>query len=302
MVILALILIPLLEYCETPVLDISNHPLPHGAGVRLLVKREDLNHPDISGNKWWKLKYNLQEALRLGHDTLLTFGGAYSNHIYATAAAARISGLKSIAIVRGEEVLPLNATLSFAVKNGMRLEYCSRSEYRALRTSADQLDNLRNRLGSFYLIPEGGTNPLAVKGTEAFGKIIDKIPADYICVPVGTAGTIAGLLRSVSPEKQVLGFSVLKNGSFLKDIIESYAGGRHNNWRLLTEYSYGGYGKRNEEVSTFIKSFLRNTNIPLDFVYTGKMMCAVFDLITKGYFEKGKTILVIHTGGLQGHS
>lgn len=266
----------------------------------MLVKREDLNHPEISGNKWWKLKHNIAEGLSLGHTTILTFGGAFSNHIYAVAAAAKSANLRSIGVIRGEEILPLNPTLQFARNKGMIIEYLNRQAYKE-KDSAFVLGILKDRWGDFFLIPEGGTNQLAVAGCEEFGSVIDEIPADCVCLPVGTGGTMAGLLRSISHEKKLLGFSVLKNGSFLRTMIESHAGCKRDNWELMTGYSYGGYGKRNEQVATFIKQFFAQTGIPLDFVYTGKMMCGIFDLVDQGYFD-GQTILAIHTGGLQGHS
>lgn len=287
-------------YQPTPVQDISADPLLVRAGVRILIKREDMNHPEISGNKWWKLKYNIEEAIRQGHKTVLTFGGAYSNHIYATAAAARAANLTCIGIIRGEETLPLNPTLRFAKDCGMKIDYVGRQTYKE-KESPSFIGTLRNKWGDFYLIPEGGTNDLAVKGCEEFGRIIDEIPADYICLPVGTGGTMAGVLRGISIQKKVLGFTVMKDGAFLQPVIEMHAGGKHDNWELITEYSYGGYGSRDERVATFIRQFMQRTGIPLDFVYTGKMMCAIFDLIDQGYFA-GKTILAIHTGGLQGHS
>lgn len=291
----------LLSYQQTPVYEI-NHPLVKKAGLRLLIKREDLNHPTVSGNKWWKLKYNLAEAMKKSHDTILTFGGAYSNHIYATAAAAHELKLNSIGIIRGEEALPLNPTLQFAVHRGMKLHYISRSAYRE-KSILLQSKALQQRFGKFYMIPEGGTNVLAIRGCEEFGRLIDLIPSNYICLPVGTGGTMSGIVRGISPGKKVLGFSVLKDGRFLRAEIEKFTAGlQSGHWQLLTEYGYGGYGKRNAMVSTFIKSFFDYTKVPLDFVYTGKMMCAVFDLIEKHYFKKGETILAIHTGGLQGHS
>ncbi|HEY9489319.1 MAG TPA: pyridoxal-phosphate dependent enzyme [Chryseosolibacter sp.] len=291
----------MLTYSETPAIEID-HPDLKRAGVKLLVKREDLNHAAVSGNKWWKLKYNLEEALHQGHDTLLTFGGAYSNHLYATAAAAKILKLKSIGIIRGEETLPLNSTLQFSSDQGMKLHYISRQAYRD-KEELSFLKTLHENFGNFYLIPEGGTNALALKGCEEFGSLISQIPADYVCLPVGTGGTMGGILRSIGHLKTVIGFAVLKNGAFLEEKIFEYSGGSNQaHWKLMTEYAYGGYGKRNATVTEFIETFRGYTDVPLDFVYTGKMMCAVFDLIEKGYFERGKTILAIHTGGLQGHS
>lgn len=291
----------LLPYQSTPLVDISDHPALRTAGVRVLVKREDANHPLVSGNKWWKLKYNLQKAIEQGYSTLLTFGGAYSNHLFATAAATAAIGLKAIGIVRGEETLPLNPTLDFAKKQGMQLAYVSRSEYRE-KDDPVFLQKLHERFGDFYAIPEGGTNEYAVKGCEELGRLLDSISADTICLPVGTGGTMAGLIRGVTG-KRIIGFPVLKDAEFLKPEIEELIGSETAvHWEILTEYSYGGYAKRHPVVSAFIDEFFRDTGIPLDFVYTGKMMCAVFDLVSKRYFKRGETILALHTGGLQGHS
>ncbi len=289
----------LLPYSETPTIEI-NDPSIREAGVRLLLKREDLNHPFVSGNKWWKLKYNLLEAVRQHHATILTFGGAYSNHIYATAAAAKELNIKSIGIIRGERTLPLNRTLRFAMDQGMQLHYVSRESYREKETPAFH-EKLRNQFGDFYLIAEGGTNELAVKGCEEFGSKLNTVQADYLCMPVGTGGTIAGIIKTISPGTTVLGFAVLKDAGFLEPKIRTLAGGsRDAEWKVVTDYAYGGYAKRNDLVTAFMRNFRERMNVRLDFVYTGKMMCGVFDLIEKGFFERGTTVLAIHTGGLQG--
>lgn len=290
----------LLHYQKTPVLEVF-HAALEKRGLKLLIKREDLNHPFVSGNKWWKLKFNLREAIRQNQHTLLTYGGAFSNHIYATAAAAKELNLKSIGIIRGEETLPLNPTLRFAVECGMQLHYMSRLAYREINSTSHQTW-LEQTFGKYYRIPEGGTNDYAVKGCEEFGKIIDHTACDVVCLPVGTGGTMAGVIKGVSPAKKILGFAVLNNARFLQKDIEELSGAVNPNWELLTEYAYGGYAKRHRLVSSFIKSFFEYTKIPLDFVYTGKMMCAVFDLVEKHYFKEGTTILAVHTGGLQGHS
>ncbi len=271
------------------------------AGVQLLVLREDLNHPFVSGNKWWKLKYNLEEAQKLGHDTLLTFGGAFSNHIYATAAAAKDVGLKSIGIIRGEKNLPLNPTLEFAESCGMQLHFVSREDYRK-KTESHFVDQLKNRFGNFYLIPEGGTNALAIKGCAEFAKEkIRPIDCTHVCLPVGTGGTMAGLISGLEGKPKVVGFSVLKGGSFLKDEIESLLGSStHHNWEIQSDYHFGGYAKQTPELIDFIGKMKQEHNLALDQVYTGKMMFGIFDLIKMGSFNRGSIVLVIHTGGLQG--
>lgn len=287
----------MLRYAPTPVQEIFDSVLDH-AGVRLLIKREDLNHPLVSGNKWWKLKHNLAEAQTQNKKTLLTFGGAHSNHIFATAAAAAELGFKSIGIIRGEETLPLNSTLSFAKQQGMSLHYVSRELYRT-KTSSQFIEELERLFGDFYLIPEGGTNVLAVKGATEFAQTLN-MDFDYVCCPVGTGGTLAGLIEGL-PEKKVIGFSVLKGGEFLTEDIQALTSVK-GNWNIITDYHFGGYAKTNSALEQFIRTFKANHAILLDQVYTGKMMAGIYDLIQKGHFVKGNTILAIHTGGLQGKS
>ncbi len=292
-----------LFYKETPIQEIKNDLLGR-ARVRLLIKREDINHSFVSGNKWWKLKYNLEEAIRLKHDTLLTFGGAYSNHIFATAAAAHELGLKSIGIIRGEESLPHNRTLAFAYEKGMRLHYVSREDYRH-KAEHDFIQNLSTRFGDFYLLPEGGTNALAVKGCEEFAKkIFTEIEFDYLCLPVGTGGTMAGIVAGLGGEKEVIGFSVLKGGAFLRDeitrLLKHESIETFKNWKINTNFHFGGYGKRTSVLKDFILTQWQTHELPLDPVYTSKMMYGVYENIKKGIFRRGSTILVLHTGGLQG--
>jgi len=264
------------------------------------MKREDQNHPFVSGNKWWKLKYNLEEGLKAGHSTLLTFGGAYSNHIYATAAAAHELGLRSIGIIRGEETLPLNPTLSFAKASGMQLHYVSREVYRS-KAELSFIEQLHKQFGDFYMIPEGGTNKLAVIGcAELATQISTEVDFDYLCLPVGTGGTIAGMIEGLDKSKKIIGFPVLKAANFLEDEIRKYTS--KNNWQLLYDYHYGGYAKRTNALTEFMDQFEKEFNIPLDPIYTSKMMFGIMDLIKKNFFESGTTILVIHTGGLQGRA
>lgn len=290
----------MLSYHETPVVEVFPSFLKN-TGISLKVKREDLNHPFVSGNKWWKLKLNLEEAKKQNLEILLTFGGAYSNHIYATAAAASSLGLRSIGIIRGEEPTRLNKTLQFAKDRGMHLHFISRTSYKD-KGNDHFVETLHDRFGDFYLIPEGGTNALAVEGVKQFARMLNQVDCDVICAPVGTGGTLAGLIQGSNVSRKILGFSVLKNGSFLREVIENLnAKESISHWELLTDYAYGGYGKKNEEVEKFISDFFKETSIPLDFVYTAKMMMGIRDLIVKGYFKRGTTILAIHTGGLQGN-
>ena len=266
--------------------------------VQLTVKRLDLIHPQISGNKFYKLKYNLQAAKQQGFHQVLTFGGAFSNHIAATAYAAQYFGFKSIGIIRGEELSskPLNPTLQTAHDYGMQLHFVSRSEYR-LRHDLQYLQQLQQQYPQTFLIPEGGTNALAIQGTREILSDTDLNNYDVICCAVGTGGTIAGLIESSSKQQQILGFSALK-GDFLKHDIQQWT--NKNNWSLTDAYCCGGYAKTTPELIQFIQQFEQQYHIPLEQVYTAKMMIGIFDLIQRQHFPKNTRILAIHTGGLQG--
>ncbi len=279
--------------------SINQHiKLSEESDIKLFIKREDALHEFVSGNKYRKLKHNLAQAKALGHTSLLTFGGAYSNHIAAVAAAGNLFGFKTIGIVRGEELatkIKSNPTLQFAKKNGMQFKFVSRAVYRE-KSSSEFLKILQQEFNNFYLIPEGGTNALAVKGCEEILSN-DDLDFDYICCAVGTGGTISGLINSSKPKQQVLGFPALK-GSFLQQDISKFV--TQTNWDLKTHYHFGGYAKVNSELIAFINQFKLEHEVQLDPVYTGKMMYGIFDLIEKQYFPKGSKILAIHTGGLQG--
>lgn len=283
----------------TPLQEVHAPWLDRG-GVRLLIKREDLNHPSISGNKWHKLKHNLRAAKRGGYTRLLSFGGAYSNHIYALAAAGRAHGLETIGIIRGEAIEPLNPTLRFARDCGMRLEFISRARYR-LKTEPAEIDRWRARYGEFYLIPEGGSNRLAVTGCA---EIIDDIavPFDVIVCPCGTGGTLAGLVAGMAGRRRALGIAVLKGASFLMDDVRRFLTDHsqdYGNWSLSLDYHFGGYAKLSPALAAFVDEFALRHGVPLEPVYTGKMMYGVQDLIRQGYFARGTTVVAVHTGGLQ---
>ena len=272
--------------------------LPFKSSVSLCLKREDLIHPIISGNKYRKLKYNIAFAEKNKHDTLLTFGGAFSNHIAATAEAGRVFGFKTIGVIRGEELRDKildNPTLRYAQDCGMTFKFISREQFR-LKATLSIIEKLKREFGDFYQIPEGGTNDLAVKGCK---EILNQADFDfnYICSSVGTGGTLAGLINVSKPEQQVLGFSALK-GDFLKEDISKFAA--QSNWKLITDYHFGGYAKINADLVAFINQFKAEQQIALDPVYTGKLLFGIFDLIQKGYFSDNAKILAIHTGGLQG--
>ncbi len=286
------------DLAESPVELIEKFP---GTGNSLFIKREDLLHPEVSGNKFRKLKYNLKAAKEKGENQLLTFGGAYSNHIAAVAAAGKIGGFKTVGVIRGEELaadlentLKLNSTLQFAASCGMHLHFVTREEYRN-KDQVEFLEDLRRQYGSFYLLPEGGTNPLAVKGCEEILSANDK-DYDFVCCPVGTGGTVSGIINS-SGIQQVLGFSSLK-GDFLEGEVKIHT--RKTNWTMIKDYHFGGYGKISEELILFINNFRSKYHISLDPVYTGKMFFGIFDLIDKSFFPANSRILAVHTGGLQG--
>lgn len=290
-------------------LQVISDPITQKHGIHLYVLRTDLNHRDISGNKLFKLKYNLQEAIKYDKKTLLTFGGAFSNHIAATAAAGKEYGFETIGIIRGEEYAELNPTLKLASDHGMQLHYVSRtlyqnkkelSEYVARHFPEDQI----------YLIPEGGSNELGVLGCK---EIINHIAIDFdhVCTACGTGATMAGIVLSLKNDQQAIGFQVLKAENYIKNEVEGWLGKladnletltNKNNWQINEDYHFGGYAKVKPELNDFMKWFQKENKIPLDPIYTGKMMFGIYDLIKKKYFKKGKTIVAIHTGGLQGNA
>ncbi len=278
------------QYLHLPILKEKN--------IILALKREDLLFPHISGNKYRKLKYNLQAAKENGHHTLLTFGGAFSNHIAAVAFAGNEKGMNTIGVIRGEELQngwQDNPTLQRAYANGMRFKFVSRKSYKEKDTPAF-IAELTNEFGNFYILPEGGTNALAIKGCEEILGEQDN-EFDVICTCVGTGGTVAGLINASNPDQHVLGFSALK-GDFLKKTISEIT--MKDNWRLMTDYHFGGYAKITSELVDFINNFKAVTDIPLDPIYTGKMVFGLLDRIKNDNFVSGTKILAIHTGGIQG--
>ncbi|BAO55663.1 1-aminocyclopropane-1-carboxylate deaminase/D-cysteine desulfhydrase [Nonlabens marinus] len=271
--------------------------------VTIDIKREDLLHKEVSGNKLRKLRYNLKAALDQEYSQVLTYGGAYSNHIAATAAACRIVGLSSIGIIRGEELgdtlektLATNQTLRTAHKNGMQLKFVSRKEYRE-KMEVDFQAQLMLDYGVFYNIPEGGTNALAVKGANEILTSKDLESYDVICVAGGTGGTAAGIINSVNEGHQVFVFSALK-GDFLRRDIEKFSSDR--SFELVGENHFGGYVRSNDALIDYMNVRFRESGIPLDPIYTGKMMYRLEQMIQQGIFNGKTRILAIHTGGLQG--
>ncbi|WP_131784520.1 1-aminocyclopropane-1-carboxylate deaminase/D-cysteine desulfhydrase [Protofrankia symbiont of Coriaria ruscifolia] len=267
-------------------------------GVRVLLKRDDLISPAIPGNKWRKLKYNLVDASASGTSTILTFGGAFSNHIRATAAAGELLGLTTIGVIRGEEHLPLNWSLSVAAAHGMQLTYLDRSTYRQ-KHEPDVLADLRTRFGDFFLLPEGGSNPAGVRGCA---EILDEVEphVDVVCCGCGSGGTLAGMAASLRPGQQAIGFSALKGGRFLRDVVgdlQRAAFGRStDNWRIDCDFHFGGFARRPPDLQRFIDDFAGRHGIGLEPVYVAKMMYGLFDLVRRGTISPGATVLAVVTG------
>lgn len=279
------------------VYDIPYQSIPFQSDITVTIKRLDLIHPTISGNKFFKLKYNFLAAKQLGYTQILSFGGAYSNHIFALAHAAHAYGFDSIGLIRGEELQHqrLNTTLATAKKFGMQLEFISRQAYR-LKHTTEFLLQLQQRYPNAYIIPEGGTNALAVQGCEEIVTDHDRENFDVICCAVGTAGTISGIINASTIKQKIMGFAALK-GHFLEKEIQSWA--NKSNWSVYPENTFGGYAKFNQELLDFITQTQQDYALPLEPIYTGKAFYELYELIHNNYFPASTRILFIHTGGLQ---
>lgn len=266
------------------------HPLFKEKKLKVLVQIDDSPFDQCSGNKWWKLKYNLLEAKENNFSSILTFGGAFSNHILAVSKAAQQMGIKSIGIIRGQELDGTNHTLKHAKENGMEFYFVDRSTYRN-KENIDWSQKFENS----FIIPEGGTNQLAVKGCQEF---LATNLFDYVCCSVGTGGTISGIIKSLNDSQFALGFSALKKGFYLENEIKKYVDS--DNWSLNHDFHFNGYAKMNKELVDFMNEFKKTYHIPLDPVYTSKLFYGVLKLIEQDYFPNNKTILIVHSGGLQG--
>jgi len=291
-------LIKLEETFKSSILTKIDDPLLLKYQIELWIKRDDLLHPVISGNKWRKLKYILDHALSLGADTIISMGGAYSNHLHALAYAGKMLGLKIIGLVRGEQPDILTPTLLDMTNWGMELRFVSRSDYRMLRQYKgwQDLPGLQPRQ---YWLPEGGAQVLALKGVAELVSDIN-IPYDTLCVPCGTGTTLAGIVDAVPGQVSMLGFAALKNAGFLAGEVGAMLSQPSNNWLINLDYHFGGFAKTSTELNAFIEDFELKTEVPLEPVYTGKMMYAIYDFIKKHYFKPGQRIVAVHTGGLQG--
>ncbi len=269
--------------------------------INLYVKREDLIHPWVSGNKWRKLKYNLTIAKQKNIKTIITFGGAFSNHLYATAGACALMGLHSVGIVRGE-IDHQNPTLQFCKEKNMTLIPVSRSAYREKEASKD-IQAIIQSYPDAMVIPEGGTNQHALLGVaEIWDELKDQMTSmpDYISLASGTGGTTAGLLKSNTYHTKILSFSALKSDHLHGEIFELANYQHKEKLTVVTDYHFGGYGKCTAELIEFIRDFKKESGIPLDHVYNGKAMYGLLKMIQDDYFLQGSTIVHLHTGGLQG--
>lgn len=278
-----------------------NSELLKNKQLKLWVKRDDLIHKDISGNKWRKLKYNIEAAKKQGNNQLLTFGGAYSNHIAATAAVGKVAGIKTIGVIRGNEFSSLNSTLTFAKENEMSLHFVSRNEYKR-KTEDEFLKMLKDEFGPYFLVPEGGANEFGALGcAEILAEENEEY--DFICCAAGTGTTASGILNALNENQKLLVFPALKGGDGLKSDILSYFNNanKESQLQMINDYHFGGYAKIKPDLVDFTNSFYEAHQLPLDLIYTAKMMYGLFDLIQKDYFPRQSKILFIHSGGLQGN-
>lgn len=277
-----------------------NQSLGEINGYSIFIKREDLLHPVVSGNKFRKLKYIFKEIITNKIPVVITFGGAFSNHLAATAALGNELGVKTIGIVRGQEwrnKINESNTLSYCYSKKMDLICVSREAYKKKETS-DEIQKYLKTISNYRLIPEGGTESISVKGCAEILRPIDS-KFDVICSSLGTGGTLAGLITASYKKQFILGFNALNSSSAI-NLVNYYT--KKKNWEIINDFTFGGYGKIKPELINFMNNFYKQYKIPLDPVYTGKMLFAIFELIKKNKWRWGKKILVIHTGGLQGIS
>ena len=282
---------------KIPEIHIPIVEIPIEKNVKLFIKREDLIHPQISGNKYWKIFYNLNYYLesRPEKPIIITFGGAYSNHISAVSAVGNIFSIKTLGIIRGEELEKKwidNPTLVTAKRNGMNFRFVTRDDY---RNKQKMTELLQIEFPDALIIPEGGTNAKAVEGVKMMLNN-DTKDFDYLCTAVGTGGTIAGISHFCEGNQKVIGFKVVEDTSLENRISELTSKRNYH----LTDAALGGYGKINDDNVRFINDFKMKYDVPLEPVYTGKMMQKVFEMIDDNYFPAESKILCFHNGGLQG--
>ena len=290
-----------------PSLEALDDPILRARDIQLRVLRLDKIHPQISGNKWYKLKLNLQAARAQSAHTVLSFGGAYSNHLVALAAASKASGLRSIGLVRGEAPKVLNPALQFAKQQGMSLHYVSRSDYRH-KDAPEFIAALEQRFGAFYLIPEGGSNLLGVKGCAEIARYLrwqrEGAPR-LVFMACGTAATLAGVLSATPADCEIVGISALKGQDTLSPQVQGWLDALacvgEAQWSIKNEYHHGGYGKTTPDLNAFINAFEARNGVPLEPVYTGKMMWGLYQMLESGEIARGAQIIALHTGGLTAH-
>jgi len=264
--------------------------------VEVIVMREDLKHPVTGGNKWRKLKYNIERAKAEKKTTLVTFGGAFSNHIAATAFAGKENGFDTVGIIRGEAIHPLNITLKRAVDCGMKLIYMERTLYRD-KAAALQTALKNHSIKNYYVIPEGGNNYEGFKGCAEITSAIN-FDFKYICVPCGTGTTLAGIAFSLKEHQQAIGISVMKNNYSINENVKLFCN-KPSSFTIFHDYHLGGYAKSTAELNDFVKRFAELNKIETEPIYTGKMFFGIYELIKCGFFKKGDVIVAVHTGGMQ---
>lgn len=267
--------------------------------ISAAVLRLDKIHPVISGNKWFKLKNHLQEAIKKSSQTIITFGGAWSNHIIATAYAAQQAGLRAIGVIRGERPVLLSDTLLAAAGYGMQMEFISREDYKT-KDSPAFLEKISARWPGAYMIPEGGAGILGIKGSEDILQEVDKSQYSHILCAIGTGTMYLGLINASVPGQTVIGVPVLKGMNDLS-AISPPSPEKSPYCHIIPDYHFGGYARSSPELLDFMNRFYQTTGIPSDFVYTGKLFYGAMDLIRKGYFPADARLLLIHSGGLQGN-
>ncbi len=280
-----------------------HHPLFKHHNIDVFIKRDDLIHPIISGNKWRKLKYNLAYAKEKNKTQIISFGGAYSNHIHALAYACKLHKLRGLALIRGESQYQHNFTLSWARHWGLELQFVNRLTYKE-RANPRFLQQLQQQYPDALIVPEGGSNQLALPGVgEVITELNQQTDFEYLLTPVGSGGTLAGLALADKGQHTLLGVAVLKQDGYLEEQVNTLLADKReqtNNWQVLNQFHDGGYGKYSKDNAQRIANFSKQTEIPFEPVYSGKMLIALLDLLKQGYFKANSKVVLLHTGGIQG--